>query len=224
MHTTTLLAALMSLTGLTVALTNPAPVPFPEITPAPPPNLFAARPGANLARRDGIPGLTVSITDPKILSCSRAIQSLEDSMPTMTGPVRTWINNAMPVVDIRTLNDRVVTSVCDVQATLTPPASLASAFSEYDRASSSWVSAKVSEIRSLQGQCGSAYSAALGLVVVTDGESCTSAMQGVVDVYKGKSTNGGKQNAAAVAGPRETGMARMVVGVAVGVAGVVAAL
>jgi hypothetical protein len=183
MHTTTTL--LTALTSATLALANPAPAPHPAlVTPAP-----AIHPAAaQLAARQ----FRTSDSDlSKSVECASLYGSLAQGMPRETNrDLGRWLLTAAgSLADLATATaiDESFTTLCDasVTATLTPPASLSSAYSTYLDNASSWVTSIAPAASSIAESCGGQISAFIDVLVISDSESCTKAVLGLVDVYNG---------------------------------------
>ncbi|KAK4040090.1 hypothetical protein C8A01DRAFT_35870 [Parachaetomium inaequale] len=215
MHTTT---TLLALTGATLALANPAPAPL--VTPAPVLHPAAAR----LATRqfDGDP--VFSDLNPaelsKSLECARQYASLAHEAPRESNhALASWLVTVVAqnaVTAAETIADSL-TTLCDpsVTATLTPPASLSSAWSTYQSKSTSWISSAASEAHSIASSCGGEISAVAELLVISDSESCTKAVLGIVAALNGDEgvttsgtvTTGSASQTTGAAGESETGSA-----------------
>jgi hypothetical protein len=181
MHTTTLLTAL---TGATLALANPAAAPAePQITPGP---------GALALPAPGLAPRQFSITGggssrSKAASCSAELYSLALDAPTPTGRIVTWLTSVASSYAITASEqiDDSLTTICAASASLTPPASLSSAYQSYTSKFNSWASEVADEAHSIASDCGGKVSAMVELMIVTDEESCTKAVLGIVDVLEG---------------------------------------
>jgi hypothetical protein len=186
MHTPTLVAAL---TGISLALANPAPAaaPQPIITP-----------GAVLARAGGGGGaidarqFVGSASDSggisKSLSCS-SLLSLVEGVPTAPAPVVEWMATAITVPaldDPRALTDDSLTSLCDATKTITPPASLTAAYSRYTQSVSAWASSAAPAAESVASSCGGLVSGLIMVQIATDSKECTSAVQELLQVARGE--------------------------------------
>jgi hypothetical protein len=208
MHTTT---TLLALTGATLALANPAPAPL--VTPAP-----ALYPGAArlAARQFGDPvfsGLNTADLS-KSIECGREYASLASEVPAETNTdLASWLltEAAQNVVTAAETFDNSLTTLCDpsVTGTLTPPASLSSAWSTYQSKVTSWVSSAAPAAHSIASSCGGEISAAAELLVMSDSESCTKAVLGMVAAFNGEegvTTSGTATTSQTTgAGPSETG-------------------
>ena len=224
---------LTALAGSTLVLANPAPAaPRPLVTPRPlPGGHIVARQAASTGGSD------------QELTCIRAFNSIQASMPTPAPELAEWLNSQEPLFVITDPAEiqSTFTSVCEsLNTVVTPPASLVSAQSSFVAAGSSWRDEKSAELMSLQSQCPGDISAQLGLHLMTDDASCTSAILGLVEAAgnpvptAGAGDNAGSdddantptttESSAGVAAARETGLVAAVAAVAVGVAGAIAAL
>jgi hypothetical protein len=164
-------------------------------------------------------------------------------MPTPAPELAEWLNSQEPLFAITDPAEiqSTLTSACEsLNIVVTPPASLVSAQSSFVAAGSSWRDEKSAELISLQSQCPGDISAQVGLHLMTDDASCTSAILGLVEAAgnpvptAGAGDNAGSdddantptasESSAGVAAARETGLVAAVAAVAVGVAGAVAVL
>ncbi|KAH6847615.1 hypothetical protein B0I37DRAFT_148285 [Chaetomium sp. MPI-CAGE-AT-0009] len=188
MHTTS--TFLTALTSASLALASPAPAPEPHpalVTPAPMLHPAAARLGVRQFRQSTDSELSKSI------ECGREYLSLADTIPreTNTDLAKWLLTAASPAAEIisATSIDDSLTSLCDpsLTATLTPPASLSSAWSTYLEHASSWVTSVAPAASSLAQSCGGEISAAIQFLLVSDSETCTKAVLGLVDVLDGDS-------------------------------------
>jgi hypothetical protein len=204
MHTTT--ASLLTvLAAATLVLASPAP------GPAPPAPLITAHPVGPFprglfARQDAIPTTTSpsdeSGDDAMTASCYDEYYNMALSMPTPNSQLGEWLSTAMSSI---TLDDPAVLSSTDqicnpASNTLTPPASLSSAWSRFQSASSSWIEAHASDVSSLQSACPGEISAFAGLFMMSDAAACTRAVVGVAEVLAPQTT-------AETDSPRATGAA-----------------
>lgn len=182
MHTPTLLTAL---TGATLALANPAAAPAePQITPGP---------GALALPAPGLAPRQFSITGgggsrSKAASCTAELYSLALDAPTPTGRVVSWLTSVASSFAITATEqvDDSLTTLCAASASLTPPASLSSAYESYTSKFNSWASEVADEAHSIASDCGGRVSAMVEMIIVTDEESCTKAVLGMVDVLQGE--------------------------------------
>lgn len=172
MHALTIAAALA---GANLVMANPAPA-HPKITPAP---LPLPR-GRIIARQDGLTGAEEE-------DCNLAYWGLIAEKPTAATELVSWMSEngqtdlIEDLMDLTTIDDSFVTSFCPT-ATITPPASLESAYSSYQSAVSSWQSSVNDEVSSIAENCGNPYSALVDIVIMSvQGESCTSAAKIVIE-------------------------------------------
>ncbi|KAH6623290.1 hypothetical protein F5144DRAFT_357377 [Chaetomium tenue] len=186
MHTTTTL--LTALTSATLALANPAPVAEAHpalVTAAPALHPAAARLAARQFR-------TTDSEISKSIACGSAYLSLAGDAPRETNAaLARWVlSAASPAAELITATalDESFTSLCDpsLTATLTPPASLSSAWSTYLEKASSWVTSAAPEASSLAQSCGGEIGAVIGFLVVSDAESCTKAVLDLVAAANGE--------------------------------------
>ncbi|KAL2174867.1 uncharacterized protein P884DRAFT_263110 [Thermothelomyces heterothallicus CBS 202.75] len=86
-----------------------------------------------------------------------------------------------------------LTTECDpsVTATVTPPASLSSAWSTWKEHSSAWIAQAVPAAHSIADRCGGVVGAQVQMLVVTDSESCTKAVLDLVHAVHGGGGGGG---------------------------------
>ncbi|KAK4243664.1 hypothetical protein C7999DRAFT_18007 [Corynascus novoguineensis] len=236
------------LMGATVALANPAPAP---VITAAPENLG---PGAHLAARQFSLSDGGDIQD--TFPCQTKLLSLISAVPTLPTTIASWYSSVAPpfvVVQDSDNLDHSLTSICSEVFSITPPASLSSAYSSFMSESASWASDIKSEVRSLASSCAAQpeISAVMEVLIVTDEESCTKSVVALLDAYNENTTttktetettpttepttertDGSEdspeptttESTGGVAAARETGLAAAAAAVAVGVAGVVAAL
>ncbi|KAK3302976.1 uncharacterized protein B0T15DRAFT_495544 [Chaetomium strumarium] len=174
MHTPTLAVAL---TGISLALANPAAdaAPQPIITPG----ALAARQFVATASHTG--ALSQSI------ACQRSLLSLVDTVPTPPARVVSWLATAVTVPaldDPSALTDDSLTTLCDATRTITPPASLTAAYSSYTHSMSEWASSNARAANSVASSCGGLESALIKIQIATDSESCTSAVQDLLEVAR----------------------------------------
>ncbi|EAQ83489.1 predicted protein [Chaetomium globosum CBS 148.51] len=186
MHTTTTLLA--ALTSATLALANPAPAAEAHpalVTAAPALHPAAARLAARQFR-------TTDSEISKSIACGSAYLSLAGDAPRETNAaLARWVlSAASPAAEIVTATalDESLTSLCDpsLTATLTPPASLSSAWSTYLEKASSWMTSAAPEASSLAQSCGGEIGAVIGFLVVSDAESCTKAVLDLVAAANGE--------------------------------------
>lgn len=218
MHTTTVITVLA---GAALAMANPAAAPKPAITPAP----LLLHP--HLAPRQQDFSLSSSFSDDdtksrplaKSVACARKIASLANGIPRETNrALARWLATEIPsavtaIAGIKGLDDVVpaLTSQCSIYtitSTLVPPASLTSAYSSYMSEASSWLSSAAPVAHSLASSCGPGQASALfELLVVSDAESCSSAVMGLVNALgKGtETTTEGTESPSATAGGTGTG-------------------
>ncbi|KAK3901779.1 hypothetical protein C8A05DRAFT_34545 [Staphylotrichum tortipilum] len=208
MHTPTTSTLITALAGAALALANPAPAP----APSPP----------SLPRRSSTPTSPKSHSGhqlPKSIACARKVVSLADTLPRETNrALARWMATAVPgavtaVAGINGLDDIVpaLTSQCSVYtvtSTLVPPATLTSAYSSYMSVAREWLSSAGPVAHSLASSCGPGEaSAMLELMVVSDAESCTSAVIGLVNALgkgAGATTTEGSESATATASGSES--------------------
>ncbi|KAK4124091.1 hypothetical protein N657DRAFT_644284 [Parathielavia appendiculata] len=188
MHTTALAVA-------TLALANPFPAPAqPLITPGA--GLLAV-PAPGLAPRQQF-SLTGSRA--KSVSCMSEYLSLAQDAPTPTdGDLFTLlrsIGESFAVTATAGIDDSL-TTLCAASASITPPASLSSAYDSYTSEVHSWASSVADEARSIASECGGEVSAMMQFLIVTNAESCTRAVQVLVDVYEDMLSSGTRTGTAA---------------------------
>ncbi|KAK4098497.1 hypothetical protein N658DRAFT_499349 [Parathielavia hyrcaniae] len=180
MHTTALIAALA---GATLTLANPAPaLAQPMITPA----AAAAGMGPILAPRQQF-APTGDLG--KLSSCVSDYRSLTQDVPTPTPRALSsvLVDIAESIVITATSSrgiDDSLTSLCAASESITPPASLSSAYESYTSAYNSWASSVEDEARSVASECGGQVSVLVEFALITDAQSCTSAVQDLVDWYE----------------------------------------
>ncbi|KAK3321774.1 hypothetical protein B0H66DRAFT_552648 [Apodospora peruviana] len=214
---TALLTVALAAAGAS-ALAAPAPAPAPMITIAPAVNRIpsfihnAAQAAAAVEARQ-IVMTSITLADAKATACARSYTSFIRELPLPTGSLLSWAATAGDE-DLVTVTDiKQVDEMCSKTDTLTPPASLASAYKAYESEVSAWATSVQSEAHSLAQSCGSPIGPMFDMLVATDAAACKSA----ASAYFGAPTGSGN------AGPRETGC--MVAAAAVaGVVGVMAAM
>jgi hypothetical protein len=205
MHTTTSL--LTALAGATLVLASPAPA-APAITAGPfLGHRMVARQAptttSGLGDGEGDGGALIDIDDltPKELQCFGDYMSIMGSHPTPASEVAAWLETAAPAVafsDVGGISPSL-TSMCDeVFASVTPPASIAKAFSKYESENSSWMRAQATNVASVQSACPGKISAIAGLMIMSDEAACTTAIMGLVQAVGGEATT-------TVDGPQVTG-------------------
>ncbi|KAK3292940.1 uncharacterized protein B0H64DRAFT_403137 [Chaetomium fimeti] len=209
MHTTTTL--LTALTSASLALAGPAPAPHPPlVTPAPMVQAVAARLGVRQFRPS-----SAEADFSKSTECLREYTSLAESAPRETSNrelARWMVSAASPIADAVTATeiDDSLTSVCDASVTaITPPASLSSAYSTYRESADSWLTSVAPSASSVAQSCGGQIGSLIQLLVITDGESCTKAVLGMVDAINGDdgattTTGGDSASATQTTAPEET--------------------
>lgn len=175
MHTTA--SFLTALAGATIVLASPAPAPpRPLVTPRP----VGAFPGQRLAARQDFPDTG---DDASWLSCFDDYQTIMESAPTPAADIIDWLITAAPpavTIDADNLaHMTTMTSMCD-EPSLTPPASLSSAWSSYEAAVSSWGNGQSSAVSSLQSACPGEISAVAAIGFATDAAQCTTAVMDYV--------------------------------------------
>ncbi|AEO59764.1 hypothetical protein MYCTH_2308284 [Thermothelomyces thermophilus ATCC 42464] len=86
-----------------------------------------------------------------------------------------------------------LTTECDpsLTATVTPPASLSSAWSTWKEHSSAWIAQAVPAAHSIADRCGGVVGAQVQMLIVTDSESCTKAVLDLVHAVHGGGGNDG---------------------------------
>jgi hypothetical protein len=208
MHTTTSL--LTALAGATLVLASPAPA-APAITAGPflghrmvarqAPTTTSTSGLGDGEGDDGGPLIVVDDLTPKELECFDDYMSIVGSHPTPAAELAEWLVTAAPAVAISDVGGITpsLTSMCDeVFASVTPPASIAKAFSKYESENSSWMRAQATNVASVQSACPGKISAIAGLMIMSDEAACTTAIMGLVQAVNGEATT-------TVDGPQVTG-------------------
>ncbi|AEO67568.1 uncharacterized protein THITE_2116461 [Thermothielavioides terrestris NRRL 8126] len=242
MHTPALLTTLTGFVALAAAnpLAAGANPVAPRVTPAvllERHHLLAARDSSTSST--ATPTTNTETADPKSVECASIYSSFENAGPTLPATLGSWYKTAQTYTlpPASEYDDAVVTGVCQETKTLTPPASLASAWASYTSASHSFNSARASAVHSAASSCGGGYSALIDIEAISDGDSCTASIRALVSAVRsavdaqttgapGNSTTapaGVSSTTSSGGGPRETGYVAAAAAVVVGVAGVMAA-
>ncbi|KAK4234948.1 hypothetical protein C8A03DRAFT_18240 [Achaetomium macrosporum] len=183
MHAPALIAAM---TGVSLAVANPAP-PQPIITAGPIVPHYPAGPRGVLATRQIVATESRTGDISQRIACQRSYLSLADSAPTPPARVVSWLLTAAPfpaITDTDQLTDDSLTTLCDAIKTITPPASLTDAYLSYTESVSDWASSVAPAASSVASLCGGLESAMIMLDIATDSESCTSAVQDLLEVVR----------------------------------------
>ncbi|KAK4118658.1 hypothetical protein N657DRAFT_675401 [Parathielavia appendiculata] len=154
-------ALITTLAGATFALANLTPAPAqPLITPA----AVLPVPAPGLAPR----------------------QQFSIDRPSPTGDLFSMMRSIGEALYLSPTGrvDDSLTTLCVASASITPPASLSSAYERYTSEYYSWASEVADVAHSIASECGETVSALVEFLIVTDAESCTKAVQRLVDVYE----------------------------------------